>query len=67
MKAIEDDLGLRKEAARSALIGWTHVHADKSDLFGPSPVGHQRLGEGFYGLRRLDQPGRGAKGKLELR
>jgi hypothetical protein len=47
MKAIEDDLSSRKEAARSALIGRTHVHADKLDLLGPSPVCHQRLGEGF--------------------
>ena len=50
MKAIEDDLGLRKELARSALIGRTHVHANKGDLCGPSPVGHQCLGEGFQSL-----------------
>ena len=40
MKAVKDDLGLREELARSALIGRTHVHADKFDLFGPSSVGH---------------------------
>ena len=50
MKAVEDDLGLRKEAARSALIGRTHVHADEFDLFGFSPVRYQRLGEGFQSL-----------------
>jgi hypothetical protein len=38
MKAVEDDLSLREEPARSALIGRTHVHANKSDLFGPSPM-----------------------------
>ena len=50
MKAIENDLGLRKELARSALIGRTHVHADECNLFGPSPVDHQCLGEGFQSL-----------------
>ncbi len=51
MKAIENDLGLRKELARAALISRTLIHADKFDLFAPSPMGHQRLGEGFQGLR----------------
>jgi hypothetical protein len=40
MKAVKDHLGLRKEAARSALISRTHIHADKFDLFAPSAVGH---------------------------
>jgi hypothetical protein len=37
MKAIEDDLGLRKKLARSALISRTHIHADKFDLFAFPP------------------------------
>src|SRR4029453_5631950 len=50
MKAVEDDLGPRKELARSALIGRTHFHADKFYLFVPSTVAPQCLGEGFQSL-----------------
>src|SRR4029450_4322762 len=51
MKRIKDDLGLREELAGAALISRTHIHADEFDLFGLSPVSHQRLGEGFQSLR----------------
>ena len=50
MKAVEDDLGLREELARSALIGRTHIHADEFDLFSLCAVGHQGLSEGFQSL-----------------
>ena len=51
MKAVKDDLGLREELARSALISRTHIHADKFDSFSLSAVGHQGLSEGFQSLR----------------
>jgi hypothetical protein len=54
VKAVKDDLGLRKELARSALISRTRIHANKCDLFGPSPVGYQRLGEGFQSAAAFD-------------
>jgi hypothetical protein len=50
MKAVKDDLGLREELTRSALISRTHIHADEFDLFSLSAVGHQRLSEGFQSL-----------------
>ena len=50
MKTIEDDLGSGKEPARSTLISWTHIHTDKFDLLGLSPVGYQCLGKGFQSL-----------------
>ena len=50
MEAVEDDLGLREELARSALIGRTHIHADEFDLFSLCAVGRQGLSEGFQSL-----------------
>ena len=49
-KAVKNDLGLREELARSALISRTHIHADGSDCFSLSAVGHQRLSEGSQSL-----------------
>ena len=50
MKAVKDDLGLREELARSALISRTHIHADEFDLFSLCAVGHQGLSEGLQSL-----------------